>query len=195
MLAGMFHSIGVSMGDQFLESDQFNPNGYFEDADFLGINKGILEHAGGTWFAPPSIEEIRKVEKFDNAITRTVQRKQKEAGKGFWGWKDPRNCLTCWLYLPVIQKAKFIIIVRRISDIKKSLNKTHGTIANWDNLIDMYYTSLNEFLLICPNKALTVSFEEIVYEKYAREKVPEILRFIGKPESLQNVAMKTVRFR
>ncbi|MCK4816954.1 hypothetical protein KA005_14390, partial [bacterium] len=49
IVANMLHRIGISMGEDLLKSDKFNPNGYYEDADFLGINKGILTNSEGTW--------------------------------------------------------------------------------------------------------------------------------------------------
>ena len=196
LLANMLHSIGISMGQEFLDADQFNLRGYFEDKEFLGINKGILENSGGCWYAPPTDEEILKGgKKFQSSISNTIARKRKIAGKNSWGWKDPRTCLTCWNFMSEISDAKFIVIVRRLSDIKRSLNKTHGHLANWDEIVERYYDSINKFGQSYPNKMMNVGFEELVCEKYAKETVSKIIQFVGKPEETVQRALKAIQYR
>lgn len=196
IVTNLLHRVGISMGDDFLPPDGFNPNGYFEDTDFLWINKGILENAEGIWYDPPSIDEIIVGgEKFKSAIRKTVARKRQKAGQNSWGWKDPRNCLTCWNYAHEVPDARFIVVVRNLSDIKLSLNRTHGHLANWDNVIDAYYDSVDEFFGTCINSSLNVGFEELVYEKYARETIRKILYFVDKPDRFIDKALSVIRFR
>lgn len=196
LLASMLHRIGISMGQEFLDSDQFNTKGYFEDVDFLWINKGILESSGGIWYAPPQIDEILEGDnKFEEIIKDTIARKRKLAGRNSWGWKDPRTCLTCWKFAEEIPDAKFIIIVRKLNDIKKSLNNSHGHVANWDKLIDTYYSSIDQFFDNYPNELLSVGFEELVYEKYAEKTVAKIVRFVGKSDLFIHKAMSIIQFR
>ena len=196
VVANVLHRIGISMGDEFLNSDGFNPNGYFEDKDFLWINKGIFENAHGIWYDPPSVENIQRGgEKFYNIIHETVEKKKRKAGRNFWGWKDPRNCLTCWIYAKEIPNAKYIFVVRRPSDIKLSLNRTHGHLANWDTVIDAYYESAENFINVRKNSSLNVSFEELVYEKYAKDAVRRILDFVDKPEKTLQKALSVIHFR
>lgn len=195
VVANVLHRVGVSMGNDFLKSDQFNPNGYFEDKDFLWINKGIIENSSGVWYDPPAIDKLIKGgKKFENAIHRIVEGRRKEAGRVPWGWKDPRNCLTCWSYAEEVPDAKFIVVVRKLSDIKLSLNKTHGHLANWDNVIDAYYDSVEKFLNTYINSSLNVSYEELIYEKYAKDTVRKILNFANRPERLLDQALSVIWF-
>ena len=196
IVANMLHRIGISMGEDLLKSDQFNPNGYYEDADFLWINKGIIENADGTWFDPPSVDDIIDGgEKFESSIKKTIEEKRQKAGSNSWGWKDPRNCLTCWSYVDVIPDAKFIVVVRTLSSIKKSLNTTHGHLANWEYVVDEYYDSITKFLNTYWNESINVCFEELVYEEYARKTALEIVKFVQKPERLVDRALSAVKFR
>ena len=196
VVASILNRIGISMGEEFLDPDEFNQNGYFEDKDFLWINKGIFENANGIWYAPPSVPEIKKGgEKFEEAIHKTVFAKRKKAGLNSWGWKDPRNCLTCWNYYPEVLDARFIVVVRRIADIKRSLNATHGHLANWTEVIDAYYASVATFLEINSNLSLLVSFEELVYEKYSKNTILRILDFVDKPDRMVDKALSIIQLR
>lgn len=196
VVSNMLHRIGISMGSNLLPSDGFNPNGYFEDEDFLWINKGILENAEGTWYVPPTVEEmIKGGEKFADAICKTVEDKRKKAGRNLWGWKDPRNSLTCWSYMKEIPDARFIVVVRNLADIKLSLNKTHGCLANWEEVTSAYYKSIEQFLQLYANLSLNVCFEELVHRKYAKNAVREVLNFVEHPRKTLDQAMSVIQFR
>jgi len=196
LVANILDSIGVSMGNKFLPADYANPNGYYEDEDFLWINKGILEHAGGSWYAPPSLSDIEKAgEKFQLAIKNTMSKKSKAAGKRSWGWKDPRTCLTCWAYDGEISNAKFIVVVRKFSDIEQSLQRIYKDITNWTDLIEDYYASAEKFLDSRDSMSINVSFEELVVEKHAEQAVRRIVDFSDRPESMIGRALKVINSR
>lgn len=196
VIASMLHRVGISMGQDFLDPDGHNPQGYFEDTDFLWLNKGIIENSGGTWYTPPTVSEMQEGgKKFDEAAKKIMTAKRKIAGQNSWGWKDPRNCLTCWTYAKYVSDAKFIIVVRDFKSIKRSLNAAHGHLANWDTIISAYYDSIEEFLRTNFNDSLNVCFEELVYEEYTRNAVTEILDFVEKPERLVDKAMSVIRSR
>src|SRR3972149_6783295 len=58
LIASILHLSGISMGKEFLRPDNGNPGGYFEDLEFLNLNKTVLTQAEGTWRKPPSKERI-----------------------------------------------------------------------------------------------------------------------------------------
>ena len=195
-VANILHCIGISMGQKFLEADQFNPDGYYEDEAFVGINKGIIENSGGTWYTPPSISEIQEGgKKFEDSISATVKKKRRLSANKSWGWKDPRNCLTCWSYVHAVPDARFIVVVRTPKNINRSLNATHGHKANWDNVVEQYYASITQFLATRDNPAINICFETLVYEQYAKAAVQEILDFVNKPDRLLERAMSVINFR
>jgi hypothetical protein len=186
LVAGMLHKMGISMGTSFLSPDENNPHGYFEDLDFLWINKGLLENAGGSWKQPPSIDDLLGMsKKFHNIIRETIQRKQGASTDFKWGWKDPRNCFTCWIYSPHVQNARYIVVVRDFAGIQKSLEKTHGNGTDWNKLIKSYYDSVDTFLLQRKNDAINVIFDKIVNEKYSANVAEEIAYFVGTPKKVK----------
>ena len=196
LVAGMLHKMGVSMGSSFLSSDKFNPLGYFEDLDFLGINKGILENAGGSWKKPPTIDDmLGKSKKFRNIIHETIHKKQSIAGKRKWGWKDPRNCLTCWIYAPHARDAKYIVVVRDFNGIKQSLINAHGNTEDWNFLIKTYYDSVDSFLLSHKNESINVIFDKLVSKNHSRDSVADIINFVGLSEKKMKIAVRAIQLR
>ena len=196
LVAGLLHRIGVSMGTRLLPADQFNPGGYFEDEDFLWINKGILENAGGMWYDPPSLEKVQKSQKkFLKALKTTIASKRAYAGTRAWGWKDPRNCLTCWTFWEFVPDARYIVVIRNPDSICKSLLKAYGNKTNWKKLVDLYYKSVDDFLTSHANMSINVIYEELVNRKYAEESVVNILYLAGRKESDLPAALKTIKFR
>lgn len=148
MVTGLLNQLGVYMGDDLLPADENNPLGYYEDAEFLGINKGILEHAGGSWQNPPPPEKLTTVSgkhrlKMEQAITR-----RKELP--LWGFKDPRTCLTAHLWDGAIKRLAtrniyYLNVIRNGSDVVSSLEKAHG-LGNWDQLVVHYQLEIGRFI-------------------------------------------------
>ena len=60
MVAGILKLCGVYFGDNLLHPQQENPKGFFEDLEFLEINKEILACSGGSWFEPPNELKINQ---------------------------------------------------------------------------------------------------------------------------------------
>lgn len=196
LVAGLLHSVGVSMGTVFLEPDRFNSTGYFEDIEFLYINKGILENSGGSWFSPPTLANILEGgRKFNSVIAQTVKRKSEESNGRPWGWKDPRMCLVSWIYTKHIPDAKYLVVVRNRRDTVLSLKKAHGDKADWKQLIKVYGEQIDKFLSRVTNPFMVVTFEELVYKKYFAKKITEILNFAEVPRSRIDIAAKFVKFR
>jgi len=137
---------GVFMGNRILEPNEHNKEGYWEDLDFLYLNKRILEAAGGSWDNPPTEEAILNVKnKFKVEILRKVQAR-KNSFK-MWGWKDPRTILTIKLFLPYIQRPHFICCFRGAVDVANSLAKVGDvSFEKGLELADIYNNRLLKFM-------------------------------------------------
>jgi len=117
---GLFNEI--YMGEDFLEPNEWNVHGYFENKKFLDLNNKILKAAGGGWRDVPSEAAIlEKGAKFSNEIQDLI--KSESAGKDHWGWKEPRTTLTIRLYLPYLENPHFIFCLRDPKEAALSLNK------------------------------------------------------------------------
>lgn len=122
----------VYVGDTLMPPNGGNPNGYWEDVDFVRMNNNLLGLAGGSWKEPPSEDSIISLkEKYGSMIKRLIEKKEKRVKDIFfreneriWGWKDPRTVLTIRLYLPYLTNPHFIFCIRNPLDVAKSLKKT-----------------------------------------------------------------------
>ena len=115
---------GVNIGKNLLGAGRGNPEGHFENLDFLNLNDEILFGAGGSWKNPPSEEAIHKsAERLKEKIKETIKRNKSE----LWGWKDPRTALTIQEYLPYLDDEVYLIsIFRNPRKVAESLNRRDG---------------------------------------------------------------------
>jgi hypothetical protein len=60
-LAGMLHSGGIKLGDDFIQPLPENPKGFFEDLKIQNINKQILAAIGRKWDDIPEENELSDV--------------------------------------------------------------------------------------------------------------------------------------
>ena len=119
----------VSMGDIMLEdslddeeeaglASASNPQGHFEDDEFMQLNERILAAAGGSWVKPPTREKIMSLsDKFSDEIKALVEKRSSP----IWGWKDPRSCLTIDLFHPHLENPHYICMFRNVEEVAASL--------------------------------------------------------------------------
>lgn len=125
MLAGILYHLGIYMGDDLMIDDidmgqtKEQPCGYFEDREFIRINDIILQKAKGAWDRIPDWEILlRKCREENNTLDVLLEKRGRN--HQFWGFKDPRTCLTLSAYLGR-QNGKVITISRKKSDAIHSL--------------------------------------------------------------------------
>jgi len=141
LVSSILHAMGVCMGDPIhLErrDPQSQPQGYWEDQDFVALNRQIIKAAGGHWHNPPTRESIlraarRWAPEMEALIAEKEEgvRKINEAGKALtgapqhigWGWKDPRSCLTmeAWWNHLADADVRFVRVRRKAPAIVDSL--------------------------------------------------------------------------
>lgn len=118
MVGGILEALGVNMGERFKEGARANPVGFFEDTDFLKLNRAILQSAGGDLYNPPPLDAIlAQRESFQIRIRSLVDEKQ----RGCWGWKAPRTSITIDLYLEYLKDLHVIDCKRDSAAIARSL--------------------------------------------------------------------------
>jgi hypothetical protein len=138
--------LGVFMGRDL------DPN--HESRHFIRLNDWILSKYGGSWDRPPSLLEIqdfsptrRKIIRRLAAATSGLQmigywgphRYSQFKRQRFlrpWGWKDPRNAFTAWLWDEIFPDASYIYIVRCGIDVAQSLVKREHRIYRHYRLAD-----------------------------------------------------------
>lgn len=140
-------SNNINMGDYYVKRDEFNPLGYYEDIDFLRLNKYILLTAGGDWRYPPSEEKILSLNDNKNITDKIKNLISKKQTKKIWGWKDPRTILTIRLFEPYLKNPVYIACYRNPEEVAKSLQKRNGiSIEEGTALAKLYNYRMKKFL-------------------------------------------------
>ena len=127
LIAKSLSLAGVNMGNSMLPADAGNPEGYYEDSDFLNMNKFLLASAGGSWDHPPLKRKIAELAN-DKYITEEIKKliETKSAPGKLWGWKEPRTVLTIRLYHKHLKDPIYITAHRKVAAIARSLALRNG---------------------------------------------------------------------
>jgi hypothetical protein len=124
MVARLLHASGLFLGptQEFMPPSPANPEGYWENRNFVKINERILAQFGGWWGELPSFpahwEFAPEVDSlFGEAEALVGQFRDHQ----YWGWKDPRNSVTIPFWRRVIPDLRVVICVRSPSEVVHSL--------------------------------------------------------------------------
>lgn len=110
---------GLTLGQDLLEGRFDNPNGFFEDTDFVSFHQELLSDNGlriasmvkeGTVLkvSPQRVEQAKKLlEKFNN--------------ERILSWKDPRTTMFLDLWSSLIPDLKILMVYRHYSNVTDSL--------------------------------------------------------------------------
>jgi glycosyltransferase involved in cell wall biosynthesis/GT2 family glycosyltransferase len=126
-VASLLHAWKVRMGDQLLPADRENSAGYFEDVDFLELNRRILitctppepGHRDWGWTESGTFD-AGKLAAYRDAAASLVAARQR-AGVA-WGWKDPRTSMLLDFWDEVLgEKARFLLLYRHPWEVANSM--------------------------------------------------------------------------
>ena len=129
MTGGLLAALGVNLGDRLMPADRANRRGYFEDLDFLELNRRIVAAA-----VPPG-----EVGWPDWGWTRSETWREPEPGRWReparrllearraagvpWGWKDPRSTLLLEFWARLAPEARFILVYRFPWEVADSMQR------------------------------------------------------------------------
>ena len=127
-LASHLRDKGVSMGDHLIGPSNFNPRGFFENADFVRFHIDLLMSCfpklrnyfqeGGSL-----VESDFELDPSDEQYERARELIEMNCRPGLWGWKDPRTTLFLNLWLDLLPNAKLIVLYRHPLEIHASFLK------------------------------------------------------------------------
>ncbi len=153
-LSGICHTLGIHMGETFLEPTHDNPRGYFEDIECVDIQERILKFFNITWdnysLLPSGWHQLSSMIPFRNELKALIAKRDSHS---LWGIKDPRLCRLLPLWLDIFQELgfapHFLIPVRNPHEVTSSLIqrdqfRIHHGLMLWFvyNLEAEYYTRL-----------------------------------------------------
>jgi hypothetical protein len=98
LLARIISHLGVSLGERLLNAPvPDNAGGYWEHADIVAVQDGLLHHFDRAWFGrhalsplPPGWRDADATRRARAQLTAIV-RAEVAAASGLWGFKDPRT--------------------------------------------------------------------------------------------------------
>ena len=133
-VSGILHNdLGVLMGDRFRKPDPLrNPDGYYEDLDFVDLNRDLLFNymTFGGWMI-----------KIQDLISKRLSMDKP------WGFKDPQVSELMGLYLGFFNKPKIIWCQRSFRAVLDSfVTKNRWTETDARHIISARFTCLKRLL-------------------------------------------------
>jgi hypothetical protein len=139
-VARMFASVGFFVGrdEELMEANEANPAGYWENLNVFQVNERILERLGGTWFDPPSEDELLAARGRVGPELRAVfEHLVSEADAAPLVIKDPRIGVMLPVWGEIIDEHLHpVLVIRDPAEIALSLERRDGTptafaLASW----------------------------------------------------------------
>jgi len=135
MLTAMLSQLGGWLGPESrLAAGQFdNPEGFFEQVDYVAINDDVLSARHAAWDAPPegdaraieSLPELFGLESRARALLRSMNRSAPPNAKAIV-LKDPRALLTLEFWVRQRTQLRSVLIVRDPHEVAESLQARGG---------------------------------------------------------------------
>ncbi|NOX38923.1 MAG: tetratricopeptide repeat protein [Calditrichaeota bacterium] len=164
VLAHMLNVMGLFLGeeDELLPPAKDNPEGFWENINFIAINDAILNLLNGSWDNPPEFA-IRPEQDKEQWVLISLQAKEviaKYQNLFLWGWKDPRNCITFPFWKALIPNLKTIIIFRNPIDVAASLQKRDG--FSLEKSLDLWFRYNSALVKNVSNSAIWIPYEALL---------------------------------
>ena len=187
MVARVLQECGVYLGEpeQLVPATPTNPEGHFENVDFLYVNKTVLRRLLGSWKAPPRRLawhvlgwRLRPLRDRARDLVRAMESRRP------WAWKDPRTSLTLPFWLPLLPDVRIVVCAREPLAVAHSLEARDGlSTRSALELWHAYYRALF--------RAVTVDRVTVTtYESYFDDPEREIRRLVtrlGVPSSPRQI--------
>jgi len=139
MLTSMLSKFGAWMGPAGrLAAGQFdNPEGFFEQIDFVSVNDDILSGQNSAWDAPPQadakpVEELHNLVELESrarAVLNGMNRSAPIDARAIL-LKDPRALLTVDFWIRQYPQVRTVLIVRDPNEVAQSLQARGGYASN-----------------------------------------------------------------
>src|SRR3984957_12567265 len=139
-LASLLNRSGCRMGEVLLPADTHNRPGYFEDVEFLNLNRRMLAatvpadrpgHADWGWTEDTDLGwtednasgiDAGRLASFVAEADALVARRRIQS-RGCWGWKDPRTSVLLDFWDSRLPDARYLFIYRSPWDVADSMQR------------------------------------------------------------------------
>lgn len=184
IVAKIMQTLGVDIG-WHLDSNN-------ESKERVKMSENIICGIGGTWDSPGRLEYLQSNNCMDDFLMKQIEYFSSKAWrmfchplftlgiKQYWGWKDPRLCITLKYWKKYLKNPMLIYIERDKVDVKKSLisrsQKLEYVRALYPNRRRSYYhfireNNIEELIEVYKNsfiknskelKSINLKYEELV---------------------------------
>jgi hypothetical protein len=175
MVARLMHDCGVFLGpEDELNAPAFdNPEGYWENLQFVRLNEAIIAQCDGKWDAPPAFRarwefcpELDLLRERAGELIEGLRRHK------HWGWKDPRNSLKLPFWQQLIPDMKVVVCVRNPLEVAPSLF-ARGY-SNGTSPFDLWLSYNRQLLSAVPPERRLVTH----YQSYFQDSGAEVRRVL-----------------
>jgi glycosyltransferase involved in cell wall biosynthesis len=126
LLASFLRAAGINLGESLYPADGANPLGYFEDVDFLELQREMLltctmdESGYRDWGWTESQRlDFSRLPSFRSRAEALVRRRQGAVRP--WGWKDPRTTILLDFWDEILPNARYLFIYRAPWEVASSI--------------------------------------------------------------------------
>ena len=179
MVTRALNLLGLFLGpeDDISTRAEDNPEGFWENIQFVRLNDEILAQHRGAWDMPPNLRMGWELHPSMTPYYHKAQQLVKNfKGHPIWGWKDPRSALTIDFWQKILPNQKVVICVRNPLEVVQSLSKRGYSSPVFSfNL----WLSYNEHLVatIAPENRIITHFES--YFVNPRAELERVSSFLG----------------
>lgn len=179
MVARLLQACGLYLGreDELAGPALDNPEGFWENRSFVGLNEEILTRFGGSWNEPPDFPARWECgPEVDPLLERAGELVARFRSHSHWGWKDPRNSLTVAFWRRLIPTLKVVVCVRNPLEVAQSLFvRGESSVAAQFRLWLRYY---RQILAEVPASQRVVTHQQSYFQD-ARAEVLRVSSWLG----------------
>lgn len=120
--------LGVDIGSEFIETNQNNPKGFWENKTVVEIQKEINETMKYKRPYKPGWQNDAKILPYKAELKEMT--KTQFSRKQYWAWKDPRNCECIELWKDILRELRitpsYLIMIRNPIDVADSFKEAYN---------------------------------------------------------------------
>lgn len=184
LVTRMLNLLGLYLGPQehlFIEPAEDNSKGHWEHREIVKLNDLILEQLGGAWEQPPPLVSGWDTSPTLDSVKQQCRRLiQADFGNSdFWGWKDPRTCLTLPVWQQLLPAMQYVLCVRNPMDVAQSLQFRNGLSIKHGS--DLWFSHVSSALHHTATLPRHIVFYEDVMNDWPSE-LARLASFLGRPD-------------
>ena len=208
MMAALLSTLSLDMGRDLLAPDPHNVRGYFEDVEFLGLQRRMLSescasddggHPDWGWTEHDSLDR-GGFERFA-LEARSLFTARAERGAA-WGWKDPRTTLLLDFWDGLLEGARYVFVYRFPWDVADSMQRLGADVFLRNpeyayRIWEHYNRHLRDFYVAHPHRCVLVSSNALpgnlqAFTRAVRDKLGVHIREAEGDEVYDDELLKTI---